>query len=198
MSGAVRCSLALLALAIACGGEEPAPPPERGEPAATPPGETVAPADPVEWTAGIVERASRAKEPAVVRRVEAARHQSFDRVVWEFAGSRLPGIHVEYVDEPVRECGSGRSVPLPGDGWLEVRFSPARGYGPAGTATVPDSLGLDLPLVLDARRICDFEAIHAWVLAVSAPEPYRVLALDDPPRFAVDVRHRGGDPDRLR
>ena len=34
-------------------------------------------------------------------------HDAFDRTVFTFTGDTLPGYHVAYVDEPVRQCGRG-------------------------------------------------------------------------------------------
>lgn len=193
-------------LAVACGGGEapPAEPtPEAGAPApAEPgpeavvdsPGEGVASAPPGprrgEWTAGIVDVERPAVGVALLVSVRAAAHDGFDRVVWEFAGEGVPGYHVEYVDRPVRECGSGRVVPLPGDGWLAVRLSPAAAHDEAGRPTAaPRARSPGLPVVLELRSTCDFEAIVEWVLGVRSPNRYRVLELADPPRLVVDVRH---------
>jgi hypothetical protein len=126
---------------------------------------------------------------ATLSEVRAGRNAGFDRLVWTFREGR-PGWRVEYVDRPVRECGSGRAVPLPGDAWLEVRFEPARAHDDDGrpTAGAPGATP-GLARVLTAVRTCDFEAVVVHVLAVDSPEPFRVLELDDPPRVVVDVRH---------
>lgn len=206
---------ALLAVGLlGCGtGEEPAPAPVRDTaPAgdATPPGDPtpVAEGDTLRfvppdgagtgvWTAGIV----RVEPPgrratSILRSVRAARHEGYDRAVWEFSDAR-PGVHVEYVDRPVRACGSGDSVPLAGDGWLEVRFEPAAAHDEEGRSTFEERrLEPALPVVLEAVSTCDFEAVVTWVLGVASPEPYRVTLLEDPPRVAVDVRHRETPPDR--
>ncbi|HUP19437.1 MAG TPA: hypothetical protein VM778_05725 [Gemmatimonadota bacterium] len=141
------------------------------------------------WTAGILQGDPDPDGIATLVEVRAGRHPGFDRLVWTFREGR-PGWKVEYVDRPVRECGSGRSVPLPGDGWLEVRFEPARSHDDEGRSTAG---ALDatpgLARVLSVARTCDFEAVVVFVLAVDSPEPYRVLELDDPPRLVVDVRH---------
>lgn len=142
------------------------------------------------WTAGIVRRAPA--EPGVValRDLRIGRHGKYDRATWEFEGTLLPGYAIEYVDSPVRACGSGRAVRLAGEGWLEVRFEPARAHTPAGE--VPSGLGdrdPGLPTILEVRRTCDFEGVVTWVLGMSSPEPYRVLELDEPARLVVDVRH---------
>lgn len=179
---------------------EPAPgaTPEPGESGrsapegAVPPGDTAS-AEPAaldtagRWTIGIEAGGGGAGEVALLEEVRLGRHPDFDRVVWTFADG-LPGWHAEYVDRPVRACGSGEPVPLPGDGWLEVRFEPAQAHDEEGrpTATVPEARGAGT--ILQVARTCDFEAVVTWVLAVRSPEPYRVLELADPPRIVVDVR----------
>jgi hypothetical protein len=102
----------------------------------------------------------------------------------------MPGVHVEYVDEPVRACGSGDTVPLPGDAWLEVRMSPTNAHTESGRPTIADRRrATHLPVILEIVRTCDFEAVVAWVLAVRSPEPFRLARLGDPSRIVVDVRH---------
>ena len=142
------------------------------------------------WTAGVVDIPSDDARVSLLVSVRAARHEGFDRIVWELEGD-MPGVHVEYVDEPVRACGSGEPVPLPGDAWLEVRMSPANAHTDAGRATIAERRrATGLPVVLEIVQTCDFEAVVSWVLAVRSPEPFRLTRLDDPSRLAVDVRHR--------
>jgi hypothetical protein len=156
------------------------------EPAAEPtrPGEVVAP---FTGTAGIVD-VPRQGAPSVLTAVRAAGHAGYDRVVFEFSGD-VPGYHVEYVDRPVRDCGSGDPKPVAGDAWLEVRFFPAHAHDEQGQPTVPSrELRPNLPNVLEIERTCDFEAVVTWVLGVRSPGRYRVLELSAPSRFVVDVR----------
>ena len=143
-----------------------------------------------EWTAGIVDLAAEGTV-ATLRAVRAARQEGYDRVVFELEGS-APGVHVEYVDRPVRACGSGEPVPLPGDAWLEVRLAPAAAHSEDGRTTVTERRrDLSLPVVLTLATTCDFEAVVTWVLAVRSPERYRVQRLARPTRVVVDVRHPG-------
>ena len=93
------------------------------------------PSDSSEWTAGLVDLGASGEGQAVLADVRVAAHDGYDRVAFEFESVR-PAVHVEYVDEPVRACGSGEVVALPGDGWLLVRFSGARAHTEAGEATV--------------------------------------------------------------
>jgi hypothetical protein len=145
---------------------------------------------PFEGTAGIIEKGPSDRGIALLTDVRAARHPGFDRVVLEFSGSGLPGYHVEYVDSPVRRCGSGETTPIRGDGWLEVRMAPAAAHDAAGQATIAERERLlDLPVVRELELTCDFEEVVTWVLGAASPNRYRVLELTDPPRLAVDVRH---------
>lgn len=129
--------------------------------------------------------------PALLRAVRTATHEGFERVVFEFAGARVPGYHVEYVDRPVRQCGSGEPVPVAGDAWLRVRLSPANAHTEAGEATVRDrARRLDYPNLLELKILCDFEAEVEWVLGLASPTRYRVLELTNPARLVVDVKKR--------
>ena len=147
-------------------------------------------ADSAIWTAGIVDLAPGPGGVASLISLRAAEHAGYDRVVWEFSGS-APGVHVEYVDRPVRQCGSGAPVPLPGDAWLEVRLEPARAHTEEGRPTIAERRRTaGLPLALEMVQTCDFEAVVTWVIAVSSPEPFRVTRLASPPRIVVDIRRR--------
>jgi hypothetical protein len=140
------------------------------------------------WTAGIVDIPTDGGISTLVS-VRAARHEEFDRVVWELLGE-MPGVHVEYVDEPVRSCGSGEPVALSGDAWLEVRITPVSAHTEAGQPTIAERMrATDLPVVLEIVQTCDYEAVVTWVLAVRSPESYRLGRFGDPSRVVVDVRH---------
>ena len=142
------------------------------------------------WTAGNTTRESRASGAPTLVAVRTARQPGYDRTVFEFAGDELPGYHIEYVDRPVRQCGSGEPVPLPGDAWLLVRFNPANAHTEEGRPTVTDrDQSPDLGLLKRLRLICDYEAYVEWVLALAAPNPYRVLELSGPTRLVLDVQH---------
>jgi hypothetical protein len=143
-----------------------------------------------EFSAGIVDYRPPPKEVALLSDVRAARHEGFDRIVFEFAGGSPPGYHLEYIDKPVRKCGSGDATAIAGDGWLEVRFEPANAHTTAGAPAIAhrDQL-VDMVVVKQLQQTCDFEAVVSWVIGVRRPNPYRVLALNDPTRLVVDVRH---------
>ncbi|HET9529314.1 MAG TPA: hypothetical protein VFQ92_03110 [Blastocatellia bacterium] len=152
------------------------------------PGDTSA--EDFEGTAGIVAKPKEGIRPVVLTEVRTARHMNFDRVVFEFSGDTLPGYHVEYIDRPVRRCGSGEVVNIAGDGWLLVRLVPAQAHTEAGEATVKDRRRvLGYSIVKELESICDFEAHVEWVLGVSSPNRYRVIELSSPARLVLDVKH---------
>jgi hypothetical protein len=172
-------------------GPQPAPPPPAGAPAApgTPPAER--PVDAAgTWTAAGL-RADRAVAGvATLRDVRTARNDGFDRIVLDFGGDPIPSWEVEYVDRPVRQCGSGDAVPVAGDAWLRIHVQPARGHSDAGQATVTDRRRSPrLPAVRELVMTCDFEAHVEWVAGVGAPNRFRVSELRDPTRLVVDIRH---------
>ncbi len=142
-------------------------------------------------TAGITEKKNAGiKGVARMSEVRSARHGNYDRVVFEFAGGEMPTYHLEYIDKPVRQCGSGDPVTLAGDGWLEVRFSDAQAHDGSGNVTIADrSRSPNLPVVKDLKITCDFESEVTWVLGIASPNKYRVLELKNPTRLAVDVKH---------
>ncbi len=146
-----------------------------------------------EGTAGITEKKNtQLKESAIAAHVRSARHEGFDRVVFEFLGDQLPTYKIEYIDRPVRACGSGNVVPFVGDGWLSVRFTGAQAHSPEGDATIPAkdrTQSPNLPIVKDLKMICDFEGEVEWVMGVASPNKYRLLELKDPMRLVIDIRH---------
>jgi hypothetical protein len=142
-------------------------------------------------TAGIIDKKNEIKAAALLQAVRSAQHGNYDRVVFEFEGAELPSYHIEYIDRPVRACGSGDVVPLPGDGWLEIRFTPANAHTEEGKPTVEKrEYSPNHKIIKEMKSTCDFEAEVTWVLGVSSPNHYRVLELKNPTRLAVDIKHK--------
>jgi hypothetical protein len=200
------CALVLLAVVpgvSGCGaaGEEiPAAPPgeiAEGATAVNGAGDTI-PAgqrdlaegpSPVAWTAGRTAADHEVDGVAVLEQLRIARNEGFDRVVFEF-GDQIPSYIVEYIDRPVRACGSGHVVDVDGDGWLSIRFTPARAHNEEGQATVTErNQRHQLPVIRHARSTCDFEAHLEWVIGTASPNRYRVMELTDPERVVIDIRH---------
>jgi hypothetical protein len=209
-SAAVRHGGLLLCVAMAACGRErhptPAPgaagapesiaiaaPPTETPETAEPSGSTDASSSPFVGTAGVTEVRRSLARAAILTAVRAARHPGFDRIVFEFEGKQLPGHHVEYVDRPIRRCGSGHAVEVAGDGWLRVRLEPADAHDDQGKATIAER-DRQRKLALGALRelilTCDFEGQVVWVLGLTSPNRYRLIELTAPPRLVVDVLHR--------
>ena len=126
----------------------------------------------------------------VLESLRTARNNGYDRIVFEFESGRVPGYQIEYVDRPVRQCGSGQVVPLRGDGWLRIRLEPSQAHDDRGRPTVQDrARTTELPILREMQLICDYEGHVEWVLVVASPNPYRVVELNSPARLVVDVRH---------
>lgn len=154
------------------------------------PDSTPAAEDTFEGTAGITRKDFPGRGVVTVKEVRAAQNPNYDRVVFEFEGDALPSYHVEYVDKPVRQCGSGEAMRIEGDGWLLVKFTPARAHTDEGKATVTSrEQKFGFPILKELEFACDFEAEVAVALGVAAPNKYRVLELQNPSRLVVDIKH---------
>lgn len=146
--------------------------------------------DNFEGTGGITEKKPGSESAALLNEIRTAAHDNFDRVVFEFDEPTLPGYHIEYIDKPVRQCGSGNAVQLKSDGRLEIRFYPANAHTDDGKPTIASrAFSPNLSILKELRSTCDFEAEVAWVAGVSSPNEYRVLELTNPTRLAVDIKH---------
>lgn len=164
--------------------------PAAGETAAAPP----AGADPAptsearSWTTGLREGGTDEGPMPTLISVRSGSHEEYDRMVFEFDG-RVPRYTTEYVDRPQYQCGSGNPVWLPGDGWLEISFTPAQAHDDAGNATVQNRrFDPDGENLREARLICDFEGHVEWIVGMGSPNPYRVMELRQPARLVVDVQ----------
>jgi hypothetical protein len=165
--------------------------------AQTPPPEPVpasAVADSTDWTVGSLEApatitAGEFPLPmlSALRTGVQSEHERF--VIELETPGGLPGYHVEYVDRPLYDCGSGEPTYPVGDAWLQIRLEPANAHTEEGQPSAgPRQIAVDQPLIQRIYRTCDFEAVVVLVLAVSEPNPFRVMTLAEPPRIVVDVQ----------
>jgi hypothetical protein len=133
---------------------------------------------------------------ALLERVAVARHENYDRVVFEFR-NHLPGYRVEYVQPPLHEDGSGVEVEVAGEAFVMVRMATASGFD---FATAEGELvykgprrigGVDAgtTVVREVVRTGDFEAVLNWAVGLGDPVGFRVRTLDAPPRLVVDFSH---------
>jgi hypothetical protein len=102
----------------------------------------------------------------------------------------VPGYELEYIDSPVIKCGSGDPTAVAGQGWLQVRLTPAQAHTDGGQVTVTAREQKPaLPVLQELELTCDFEGEVTWVLGNAKPNKYRVMELREPTRLVVDVQH---------
>lgn len=132
-------------------------------------------------------------EVALLTDVRAARHDGFERIVFEFDGDAAPSYRVGYVEPPVRQAGSGNVVEVAGSAYLEVQLQPASGVDLSGPEYRETYLGPDrveLSAQGPARELVltgDYEATMGWVLGTEGRAPFAMAFLQDPLRLVVDV-----------
>lgn len=169
--------------------ETPVPPPA---PASTTPDISSFPAndDPGAFrgTVGISERLTPDAPVATLQSIRTGHHPGYDRLVLDFEGSTAPGYYVEYVDRPVYECSTMDTVTVAGNGRLLVRIDPAQAHSEGVPSTLEQTeLNFNFTYLKEAKLTCDLEGQVTWLLGVSGKQPYRALALNNPPRLVVDI-----------
>jgi hypothetical protein len=127
----------------------------------------------------------------VVTAVRTGTNQGFDRLTVELGeGEGMPGYHLEYIDRPLHQCGSGNQIFPVGDGWLELRLEPAQAHTDEGRPTLSGrEIAAQQRLMRRIYLTCDFEGLVTLVVAVTSPNEFRVTTLSAPRRIVVDVRH---------
>ena len=143
-----------------------------------------------EGTIAVTEKKRSERPPATLKTVRTATHEGFDRIVFEFAESGLPGYRIEYTDKPVQKCGSGEAVSVRGDARMLIQIQPANAHTEEGGVTsYPErERTLSLPVMRELKLTCDFEADVQWVLGLASQKRYRVVELLNPARLVVDIK----------
>lgn len=172
--------------------------PEEPEPEASPsvdrPGEAVTSSLP-DATEGSRSAPATGDGVALLSDVRAGAGDGYERIVFEFAGATLPGYRVGWVDGPIRADGSGQSVEVKGDAYLEIVLKQASGVDPSSGIPSFDGpsrleVSQQTELLTDLVRAGDFEAVLTWVVGTTEKSPFRVMTLNDPTRVVVDVARR--------
>lgn len=140
-----------------------------------------------------VHRAATNTRTALLTAVRAARHEGFDRVVFQFRGP-LPGYDVRYVRRPVRQDGSGRIVRVKGAHVARIRMENALDAdltrpGAPLTYTGPMRFTPGTPQVAELVRTGGFEGILTWAAGLRDRVDFRVSTLKSPSRLVVDFRN---------
>ncbi len=137
-------------------------------------------------------RKTRAANHVVqVNSVDTGGCPTFDRVVFDFDGLRLPPVYtIEYVNGPVSQCGSGENVPIRGNAKLKITFDTAQAHTEAGQPTITNrDQHLNYPNLKHLVVICDFEGKVQIVLGLKAKTPYRAVELLNDSKLVIDVKH---------
>lgn len=141
------------------------------------------------WSTQAVNVTQMPDAAPVVADLRAGEHERFNRFVIELEGAEVPSYTINYLDEPVRECGSAREVDLTGLASLEVRLEPARGFTEGAEAFDHSEGSYAFDALQEVAVSCDFESIFAVALGTSIRYPFRVFTLSNPSRLVVDMLH---------
>jgi hypothetical protein len=132
-------------------------------------------------------------DTALLSDVRAARHEGYDRVVFEFQ-NELPGYDVRYVDPPVQQDGSGEEVAVDGGAIVRVRMENALDADlskPSAPRTYdgPSRFSPGTPEVAELVRVGGFEGVLTWAVGLRDRVDFRVMTLQSPPRLVIDFRN---------
>jgi len=152
-----------------------------------------------EGTLGVTEKKNpNAKGNPTLVNLSINRYGNYDGVMFEFAGPEVPSYRVEYVDGPIRLCGSEEVVPIGGEAWLSIKFTGAKAHIETGEPTIDDmTLPRDVAVLKDFKLICDTDGTLEWVLGISSRNKYQVgnsgeyaKKRNDQSFIEVDIKHK--------
>ena len=129
----------------------------------------------------------------LLRAIRTGHHDRFDRVVFEFCGTRVPAHRLAYVDQ-VRQDPSDQPLPLHGQAFLRlVMHGGTTNTAPIATdpATAPRYRGPTRltprhPLVAKVAIAGDFERVLSVGIGLHRPTGLHVSVLTRPARLVVD------------
>ncbi len=122
----------------------------------------------------------------LLKDVRIGRNSGYDRIVFEFDGTVVPGYEVRYV-QAAQQCGSGSPVTTAGPSQMTVTIRPAAAHDDSGRVTFAPRELPGFESIKQAKATCDFEGVVGWVIG-GERKPFRVVELQNPPRIAVDIR----------
>ena len=145
------------------------------------------------WTTRLVARQYSAQETPYVRSVRVARHDDYDRVVFEFTGA-MPNYNIEYLKSHFYEDEGGRHrIRIAGTAFIQVsltqipandeqlKISESKDFVPKGR--------LKSPSVLQIEEAGLWEGNYDFLLGIRGRKPFRVSELDEPRRLVIDFKH---------
>lgn len=118
------------------------------------------------------------------------RHDGYDRVVIDLAGTGTPGWRAEYVDSPQGQA-SGEVVDVDGAAYLDVMVTDVAYPGEDGQPEYAGPDAIVAPsggVIREVRFAGVFEGTMQVVIGLDATTPFRVYALTDPTRLVIDAQ----------
>jgi len=121
--------------------------------------------------------------------IRTGAHPCFERVVIELSGpGDMPGVRVEYVDDPVLLSPSDQTVDIDGDATLVISLAAwmpsMEGDGYAGPT---DFQPTNVSHIRQVRQIENFEGMSAWAIGLDRERDFTVGYLEAPARIVVDI-----------
>jgi hypothetical protein len=135
------------------------------------------------WVGGpIAKDAAPGAQPPKLEAVRTAAGANFDRVMFRFAGSALPGYQLSWVTSPPETCARQSAAPE-GTRHLRLRLRPVDTSG-----SVRPELADGHGNLRGVAQTCAEDGQLEWHFGVADSAQVRVLEMGGPPRLVVDVR----------
>lgn len=125
--------------------------------------------------------------------VRVGKHDEFDRIAFQFAGSRFPTLRLDAVKPPFKKDPSDQPLTVAGKSFVLIRLVYASGEGYSmstgkATYTGPDRFTPRYDRLTSLVEAGDFEAHMSWVAGFTGPPCYRVTRLASPTRYVIDFQ----------
>jgi hypothetical protein len=141
------------------------------------------------WSVAPVEITHLLRRPTQVVGLRVAEHDTYDRVVIDFAGE-LPSYQVRYVPALTYD-GSGAPVPLEGQRFLQLSLPMASAHDDQGHSVYggPQLAPYTFPTLVGVAFLGDYEGTVSFGLAVNRHAGFHVSTLPSPTRLIIDLHH---------
>ena len=119
------------------------------------------------------------------------RHDGYDRLVLDLAGTGTPGWRARYVGEAMGQA-SGSAIDVAGGAVIDVMVQTIMYPGEEGNPEYAGPVAILPPAggaIREVRWAGIFEGTLQVVIGVESEEPFRVFMLEDPLRVVIDVQH---------